>query len=184
RMLNRRKGPAVRGPRTQADRKLYKLAMQAAIAEQPNLDVIEGEAEDLLLEDGRIRAVMLADGRKIATTSVVLTTGTFLRGLIHIGDERFPAGRIGEKASSGLSATMSRAGFKLARLKTGTPARVDGRTIDWASLQMQSADDELVPFSLMTEKITTPQIECGITRTTQRTHEIIRENLHRSAMYS
>lgn len=184
RMLNRRKGPAVRGPRTQADRKLYKLAMQAAIAEQPNLEVIEGEAEDLLLQDRRVCGVVLLDGRELATTSVVLTTGTFLRGLIHIGDERFPAGRIGEKASTGLSATMNRACFKLARLKTGTPARLDGRTVDWASLEMQAADDELVPFSLMTEKITTPQIECGITRTTQRTHEIIRENLHRSAMYS
>lgn len=184
RMLNRRKGPAVRGPRTQADRKLYKLAMQDAIAAQEGLEVIEGEVDDLILIDGRIAGVRLTNGSKIKCSAVVLTTGTFLRGLIHIGQERFPAGRMGEKASTGLSRTMTEVGFELGRLKTGTPARLDGRTIDWASLQMQAADDELVPFSLLTEKITTPQIECGITRTTERTHQIVRDNLLRTAMYS
>ena len=184
RMLNRRKGPAVRGPRTQADRKMYKLAMQDAIAAQQGLEVIEGEVDDLILIDGRIAGVRLTNGSEIKCSAVVLTTGTFLRGLIHIGQERFPAGRMGEKASTGLSRTMTEVGFELGRLKTGTPARIDGRTIDWASLQMQAADDELVPFSLLTEKITTPQIECGITRTTERTHQIVRDNLLRTAMYS
>jgi tRNA uridine 5-carboxymethylaminomethyl modification enzyme len=184
RMLNRRKGPAVRGPRTQADRKLYRLAMQAAIAEQENLTVVEGEVEDLTLVDNQVAGVTLLDGTTLSCGAVVLTTGTFLSGLIHIGDERFPAGRMGEKASTGLSKTMTTAGFKLGRLKTGTPPRLDGRTIDWASLDMQAADESPVPFSLLTDKIKVPQIECGVTRTTARSHEVIRENLHRSAMYS
>lgn len=184
RMLNRRKGPAVRGPRTQADRKLYKLAMQAAIQETSNLDVVEGEIVDLVIPNGRIEGVVMGDGRTLSCRSVVLTTGTFLRGLIHIGERRFPAGRMNEKASMGLSATMAAAGFQLGRLKTGTPPRLDGRTIDWAILETQAADDDPIPFSLMTDGITTPQIECGITRTTSATHEVVRRNLSRSAMYS
>ncbi|TPN69117.1 tRNA uridine-5-carboxymethylaminomethyl(34) synthesis enzyme MnmG [Mesorhizobium sp. B1-1-1] len=185
RLLNRRKGPAVRGPRTQADRKLYRLAMQEAVRQQGGLDVIEGEVLDFDIDDsGCLRAVLLADGRRLACGAVVLTTGTFLRGLIHIGEKKIVAGRMNEQASLGLSATMSRAGFKLSRLKTGTPPRLDGRTIDWASLESQAADDEPVPFSLLTDRIETPQIECGITRTTAATHELIRANLGRSAMYS
>jgi tRNA uridine 5-carboxymethylaminomethyl modification enzyme len=184
RMLNRRKGPAVRGPRTQADRKLYRVAMQAAVAEQQNLTVIEGEVFDLSLKNDRISEVVLADGRRLGCGAVVLTTGTFLRGLIHIGDRKIVAGRMNEQASVGLSETMKRVGFVLGRLKTGTPPRLDGRTIDWASLEMQTADDVAVPFSAMTDAITTPQIECGITRTTPATHEVIRRNLGKSAMYS
>ena len=184
RLLNRRKGPAVRGPRTQADRKLYRHAMQEAIATQPNLDVVEGEVFDLQLKEDRVAGVILADGRALSSAAVVLTTGTFLRGLIHIGDERFPAGRMGENASVGLSATMSRLGFKLGRLKTGTPPRLDGRTIDWPSLDKQLADENPVPFSLLTDAITNPQIACGVTRTTATSHSIIRANLARSAMYS
>ena len=184
RLLNRRKGPAVRGPRTQADRKLYKQAMQAAIAEQSNLTVIGGEIVDLDILDGLLRGVRLADGRFIACRAVVLTTGTFLRGLIHIGERTIRAGRVNEQATMGLSETMARAGFRLGRLKTGTPPRLDGRTIDWAWLDMQAADEDPVPFSLMTDRITNPQIECGITRTTASTHALIKENIHRSAMYS
>ncbi|MER8764258.1 MULTISPECIES: tRNA uridine-5-carboxymethylaminomethyl(34) synthesis enzyme MnmG [unclassified Mesorhizobium] len=189
RLLNRRKGPAVRGPRTQADRKLYRLAMQAAIREQAGLDVIEGEVLDFEInireiDDGRIAAVLLADGSRLACGAVVLTTGTFLRGLIHIGEKKIVAGRMNEQASIGLSATMSRAGFKLGRLKTGTPPRLDGRTIGWASLESQAADEDPVPFSLLTDRIENPQIHCGITRTTNATHELIRANLGRSAMYS
>ncbi|TIP25385.1 MAG: tRNA uridine-5-carboxymethylaminomethyl(34) synthesis enzyme MnmG [Mesorhizobium sp.] len=184
RLLNRRKGPAVRGPRTQADRKLYRLAMQAAIRQQAGLDVVEGEVLDFEIADGRMAAVLLADGRRLACGAVVLTTGTFLRGLIHIGEKKIVAGRMNEQASLGLSATMSRVGFKLGRLKTGTPPRLDGRTIDWVALESQAADDDPVPFSLMTERIDNPQIHCGITRTTGATHELIRANLRRSAMYS
>ncbi|TPK59998.1 tRNA uridine-5-carboxymethylaminomethyl(34) synthesis enzyme MnmG [Mesorhizobium sp. B2-4-19] len=184
RLLNRRKGPAVRGPRTQADRKLYRLAMQEAIRQQNDLDVVEGEVLDFEIDEGRIAAVLLVDGRRLACGAVVLTTGTFLRGLIHIGEKKIVAGRMNEQASLGLSATMDRAGFKLGRLKTGTPPRLDGKTIDWASLERQAADEDPVPFSLMTDRITTPQIECGITRTTPATHALIRANLGRSAMYS
>ncbi len=184
RMLNRRKGPAVRGPRAQADRKLYREAMQAAIREQAALDVVEGEAVDFDIREGRVAAVLLSDGRRLECGAVVLTTGTFLRGLIHIGERKIVAGRMNEQASVGLSGTMQRAGFQLGRLKTGTPPRLDGRTIDWASLDMQSGDDEPVPFSLLTDRIETRQIECGITRTTGATHAVIRANLGRSAMYS
>lgn len=184
RMLNRRKGPAVRGPRTQADRKLYSLAVQDALTVQDNLDIVEGEVEDLDISDGRIVAAILADGRRYPCGAIVLTTGTFLRGLIHIGDRKIVAGRMNEQATNGLSATMARAGFTLGRLKTGTPSRLDGRTIDWASLEMQKADDDPIPFSSLTDKITVPQIECGITRTTSSTHDLIRANLSRSAMYS
>ncbi|TPI75441.1 tRNA uridine-5-carboxymethylaminomethyl(34) synthesis enzyme MnmG [Mesorhizobium sp. B2-8-9] len=184
RLLNRRKGPAVRGPRTQADRKLYRLAMQEAIRQQNDLNVIEGEVLDLEIEDGRVAAVLVSGDRRLACGAVVLTTGTFLRGLIHIGERKIVAGRMNEQASLGLSATMARAGFKLGRLKTGTPPRLDGRTIDWAPLDAQAADEDPVPFSLMTDKIANPQIHCGITRTMPETHELIRANLGRSAMYS
>lgn len=184
RLLNRRKGPAVRGPRTQADRKLYRLAMQEMIRQQNNLDVVEGEVLDFEIKDGRLVAVLLADGRRLGCGAVVLTTGTFLRGLIHIGSKKIVAGRMNEQASVGLSATMTRAGFALGRLKTGTPPRLDGRTVDWASLESQAADEDPVPFSLMTDRIENPQIHCGITRTTAATHDLIRTNLGRSAMYS
>ncbi|MAZ17575.1 MAG: tRNA uridine-5-carboxymethylaminomethyl(34) synthesis enzyme MnmG [Ahrensia sp.] len=185
RMLNRRKGPAVRGPRTQADRKLYRRAMQSEIAALENLSVVEGEGADLLLDDRKaVGGVVLSDGREITCRAVVLTTGTFLRGLIHIGDKTIPAGRMGEKPSVGLSSTLERLGVPLGRLKTGTPPRLDGTTIAWDELAKQAADDEPVPFSTLTERITNPQIECGITRTTPATHRIIEENLGRSAMYS
>ncbi|MEZ2221926.1 tRNA uridine-5-carboxymethylaminomethyl(34) synthesis enzyme MnmG [Rhizobium sp. RCC_161_2] len=184
RMLNRKKGPAVRGPRTQADRKLYRLAMQAEIGAIENLDIIEGDAFDLTISDGRVSAVVLKDGWTIRCGAVVLTTGTFLRGLIHIGDRKIPAGRVGEEPSVGLSGTLARYGLALARLKTGTPARLDGSTIDWNAVGRQGADDEPVPFSFMTDRIVNPQIECGVTRTTPATHKIIADNLMRSAMYS
>ncbi|MFT4180464.1 MAG: tRNA uridine-5-carboxymethylaminomethyl(34) synthesis enzyme MnmG [Rhizobium sp.] len=184
RMLNRKKGPAVRGPRTQADRKLYRLAMQAEIVAIENLDVIEGDAFDLAVDHGRVSAVILADGRTLRCGAVVLTTGTFLRGLIHIGDKKIPAGRVGEEPSVGLSATLQRYDLALGRLKTGTPARLDGTTIDWDAVGRQGADDEPVPFSFMTDRIVNPQIECGVTRTTPATHKIIADNLGRSAMYS
>ncbi|MGR9479490.1 tRNA uridine-5-carboxymethylaminomethyl(34) synthesis enzyme MnmG [Rhizobium leguminosarum] len=184
RMLNKKKGAAVRGPRTQADRKLYRLAMLAAIEATPGLDIIEGDAFDLEVVDGRVAGVIMKDGRILKAPAVVLTTGTFLRGLIHIGSEKTPAGRVGEPPSIGLSATLGRLGLQLGRLKTGTPARLDGKTIDWQSVGRQGADEELVPFSFMTDAITTPQIECGVTRTTEATHRIIVDNIMRSAMYS
>lgn len=184
RLLNRRKGPAVRGPRTQADRKLYRNAMQMAVSSQPNLVVIEGEAAELVANDDVITGLLLADGRELSCGAVVLTTGTFLRGLIHIGERKIVAGRVNEPASINLAASMRRIGFSLGRLKTGTPPRLDGRTIDWQSLDKQAADADPLPFSLMTDRIETPQIECGITRTTAATHEVIRNNLHRSAIYS
>jgi tRNA uridine 5-carboxymethylaminomethyl modification enzyme len=184
RMLNRRKGPAVRGPRAQADRKLYAQAMQAAIEATANLGVIEGEADELLISDGRVVGVRLADGRELSSGAVVITTGTFLRGLIHLGENNWPAGRVGEAPALGLSASFERAGFTLGRLKTGTPPRLDGRTIDWSAVEMQPGDDPPEPFSVMTDRITTPQIQCGITRTTPATHEVIRANVHRSPMYS
>ncbi|MDE2604278.1 MAG: tRNA uridine-5-carboxymethylaminomethyl(34) synthesis enzyme MnmG, partial [Bradyrhizobium sp.] len=184
RMLNRRKGPAVRGPRAQADRKLYARAMQAAITETANLSVIEGEAEELLISSGRVMGIRLADGRELSAGAVVITTGTFLRGLIHLGERCWPAGRVGEAPSLGLSASFERVGFKLGRLKTGTPPRLDGTTIDWSAVEMQPGDDPPEPFSVLTERITTPQIQCGITRTTSATHELIRANVHRSPMYS
>ncbi|MYZ46831.1 tRNA uridine-5-carboxymethylaminomethyl(34) synthesis enzyme MnmG [Propylenella binzhouense] len=184
RVLNRRKGPAVRGPRAQADRKLYRAAMQAAIAECANLTVVEGEAADLTMAGGRVTGIVLADGRRIATGAVVLTTGTFLRGIIHLGDRSWPAGRYGEAPSTGLASTLQRLGVRLGRLKTGTPPRLDGRTIDWASLERQPGDEPPEPFSTLTKAITTPQVDCHITRTTPAVHELIRANLSRSAMYS
>jgi tRNA uridine 5-carboxymethylaminomethyl modification enzyme len=183
RVLNRRKGPAVRGPRAQADRKLYAAAMQQAIRQTANLTVVEGEVDDLLVED-RVRGVRLADGRSLAAGAVVLTTGTFLRGLIHIGEQKIPAGRVGEAPALGLSRTLERFGFALGRLKTGTPPRLDGTSIDWSVVEPQPGDDPPEPFSVLTDSITNPQVQCGITRTTPATHAIIRANVHRSPMYS
>jgi tRNA uridine 5-carboxymethylaminomethyl modification enzyme len=184
RVLNRRKGPAVRGPRAQADRALYARAMQEAIAGTAGLDVVEGEADDLVVTEGAVSAVRLADGRELAAGAVVLTTGTFLRGLIHLGEKQIPAGRVGEAPALGLSRMLERAGFALGRLKTGTPPRLDGRTIDWKSLEMQDGDDPPEPFSALTARIANPQVQCAITRTTDATHAIIRANVHRSPMYS
>ncbi len=184
RVLNRRKGPAVRGPRAQADRKLYRQAMQAALNAQPNLTIIEGEVDDLVVEGGNITGVTLLDGRRFSTTSVVLTTGTFLRGLIHRGEETIPAGRVGEKPVLGLSTRLEALGLRLGRLKTGTPARLDRNSIDFSVLEEQPGDDPPEPFSALTSAITTPQVNCHITRTTAETHRIIADNIHRSAMYS
>jgi tRNA uridine 5-carboxymethylaminomethyl modification enzyme len=184
RVLNRRKGPAVRGPRAQADRKLYAHAMQAAIRAVPNLDIIEAEADDLLIKSGRLGGVRLADGCEIIAGAVVLTTGTFLRGLIHIGEKQIPAGRVGEAPAMGLSRPLENLGLALGRLKTGTPPRLDGRTIDWSALEMQPGDNPPEPFSIFTTQIENPQIKCGITRTSESTHKIIRDNVHRSPMYS
>ena len=184
RMLNRRKGPAVRGPRAQADRKLYRQAMQAALRAQDNLEIRAGAVEDLAITDGRVTGVVTADGEIIAAGAVVLTTGTFLRGLIHMGETKIPAGRVGDAPSLGLSKTLYSLGFSLGRLKTGTPPRLDGATIDWAALEVQHGDDPPSPFSFLTPAITTPQTVCHITRTTPQTHAIIRDNLHRAPMYS
>ncbi len=184
RVLNRRKGPAVRGPRAQADRKLYRQAMQVAISAQPNLDVIEGEVDDLEVVDGAISGVVLLDGRRFTTKAVVLTTGTFLRGLIHRGDETIPAGRVGEKPVLGLSTRLENLGLQLGRLKTGTPARLDGNSIDYSVLEEQEGDNPPEAFSALTTAITNQQISCHVTRTLAETHRIITENLHRSAMYS
>ena len=184
RLLNRSKGPAVRGPRTQADRKLYRRHMQAELKSTPGLVLVEASAEDIAISAGGVTGVVLADGRTLRCRAVVLTTGTFLRGLIHIGERKIPAGRVGEAPATGLSLTIERLGLRLGRLKTGTPPRLDGTTINWAAVEMQPADDPPVPFSFLTDSITTPQIECGITRTTPRTHAIINANLHRAPMYS
>ncbi|HWB47840.1 MAG TPA: tRNA uridine-5-carboxymethylaminomethyl(34) synthesis enzyme MnmG [Stellaceae bacterium] len=184
RLLNRSKGPAVRGPRAQADRRLYRRAMAELLAEQPGLDIVEGAAEDLLFDaQGRLTGLMLEDGRGIAAGRVVITTGTFLGGLIHIGAEKIPAGRVGEAPSHGLSRRLRGAGFVLGRLKTGTPPRLDGKTIDWAGLEVQQGDDPPLPFSFLTARITTPQIACHITETTPATHAVIRDNLDRSPLY-
>jgi tRNA uridine 5-carboxymethylaminomethyl modification enzyme len=184
RLLNRSKGPAVRGPRTQADRKLYRHHMQAELKSTPGLALVEASAEDIAIAAGGVTGVVLADGRTLRCRAVVLTTGTFLRGLIHIGERKIPAGRVGEAPATGLSMTLERLGLRLGRLKTGTPPRLDGTTINWSAVEMQPADDPPVPFSFLTDRITTPQIECGITRTTPRTHAIINANLHRAPMYS
>src|SRR5262249_15245644 len=178
RVLNRRKGPAVRGPRAQADRKLYAQAMQQAIRQTANLTVVEGAAEDLLVGETvsagpQIAGVRLADGREFEAGAVILTTGTFLRGLIHAGERTTPAGRVGEAPAVGLAHTLDRLGFALGRLKTGTPPRLDGTSIDWARLEMQPGDDPPEPFSTLTARIDTPQIQCGITRTTDPSHRII-----------
>lgn len=184
RLLNRSKGPAVHGPRTQADRKLYRQAMQAEIRAIPGLEVIEGGVEDLIIEDGRVAGVLTGYGRALSAGAVVLTTGTFLNGLIHMGEQKIPAGRVGEAPALRLSDRLYALGLRLGRLKTGTPARLDGKSIDWSGLEMQKADDDPVPFSFLTARITTPQIACGITYTTPETHEIIRANLARSPMFS
>ena len=184
RMLNRRKGPAVHGPRTQSDRKLYLKAMQAEISGQSNLEVIEGEAARLLHKESVITGLQLADGLELKSPTVILTTGTFLRGLIHIGEQKIPAGRMGEKPSLSMAQSLDELKLPLGRLKTGTPARLDGKTIDWDRLEKQPADDPPIPFSTLTDKIRVPQIECGITRTNSKTHQIIRDNVTRSAMYS
>jgi tRNA uridine 5-carboxymethylaminomethyl modification enzyme len=184
RMLNLSKGPAVRGPRAQADRKLYKSAMQAAITEYRNLDVCEGAVERLIIENGRAAGAVLQSGVTLRAGAVVLTTGTFLRGLIHIGEERVPAGRVGEPPATGLSDDIKAQGFELGRLKTGTPARLDGRSIRWDGLEVQHGDAPPVPFSFLTERISTPQVACHITETTAETHAIIAANLGRSPMYS
>ncbi len=184
RVLNRRKGPAVRGPRAQADRKLYAAAMQQAIREHGNLDVIESEVDDLVLKDGRIAAVRLVSGEEIAAGAIVLTTGTFLSGLIHIGETKIPAGRVGEAPAYGLSKTLGAQGFALGRLKTGTPPRLDSTTIDYSGLDAQPGDDEPEPFSTLTRRIENPQVLCHITRTTAETHAIIAANIHRAPMYS
>ncbi len=185
RVLNRSKGPAVRGPRAQADRKLYRRAMQALLREQPGLEILGAAVEDLHLDSrGRCRGVVAGDGRTLKAAAVVLTTGTFLRGLIHLGEKSWPAGRIGEAPSHGLSATLDRLGFRLGRLKTGTPPRLDGRTIDWEGLEVQPGDDPPEPFSTLTAAIETPQVPCHITHTSAAGHELIRANLERSPMYS
>ena len=185
RMLNRSKGPAVQGPRAQADRRLYRAAMQDLVAAQEGLEVLAGAVEDLVLgPDGSVAGVVTATGERIGAGAVVLTTGTFLRGLIHVGERRIEAGRIGEAPALGLSSTLSALGLRLGRLKTGTPPRLDGRTIDWAALEMQPGDDPPIPFSTLTARIETPQVPCHITYTSAATHEIIRSNLHRSPLYS
>jgi tRNA uridine 5-carboxymethylaminomethyl modification enzyme len=189
RLLNRRKGPAVRGPRAQADRKLYRASMQSMLRNIANLEIRAASVEDLILKGKTVTGVLTADGDEISCSKVVLTTGTFLNGLIHIGETKIPAGRMKiaegvEAPSIGLSKTLYGFGLQMGRLKTGTPPRLDGRTIDWASLEMQQGDDPPSPFSFLTKKITTPQIACGITRTTLATHAVIRANLHRSPMYS
>ena len=185
RVLNRSKGPAVRGPRAQADRKLYRRAVQAILAEQANLEIAEAAAEDLIFDgEGRVAGVLTASGESVLAGRVILTTGTFLRGLIHIGEEKIPAGRVGEAPSLGLSATLGRLGFRLGRLKTGTPPRLDGTTIDWAGLEPQLGDDPPEPFSFLTRTIAQPQVPCHITETTAAAHALIRANLHRAPLYS
>ncbi|MBV8653474.1 MAG: tRNA uridine-5-carboxymethylaminomethyl(34) synthesis enzyme MnmG, partial [Alphaproteobacteria bacterium] len=185
RILNRSKGAAVRGPRAQADRKLYRQAMQEILAAQTGLEIRAAAAEDLFLDaTGRVTGVVLGDGQIVATGRVILTTGTFLRGLIHIGERKIPAGRVGEAPALGLSRTLERAGFALGRLKTGTPPRLDRRTIDWAGLEEQKGDDPPPPFSFLTSRITTPQVSCHITSTTAASHALITANLHRSPIYS
>jgi tRNA uridine 5-carboxymethylaminomethyl modification enzyme len=183
-MLNASKGPAVRGPRAQADRKLYRLAVQEILREYPTLEIIEDSAEDIRIENGEITSVIGASGAEYRTAKVVLTTGTFLRGLIHCGETKIAAGRVGEAPSVGLSDTLRGLQLMMGRLKTGTPARLDGRTIRWSALTPQPGDNPPVPFSYLTDTVKVPQITCYITHTNTRTHEVIRENLHRSPMYS
>lgn len=184
RVLNQSKGPAVRGPRAQADRKLYRQAVQAILREQANLTVLEDTAEDLIINEGTATGVVTGAGRRIGAGAIVITTGTFLRGLIHCGEERIPAGRVGDKPAVALAYTFRRLGFPLGRLKTGTPPRLDGRTIDWAGLEPQPGDNPPVPFSFLTDTIRVPQIPCHITGTTEAGHALIRGNLHRAPMYS
>jgi tRNA uridine 5-carboxymethylaminomethyl modification enzyme len=184
RMLNRRKGPAVHGPRAQADRKLYRRAMQAALASQENLEIRAAAVEDLVIDRQRVVGVVTANGETVRAGAVVLTTGTFLRGLIHMGEVKIPAGRVGDQPSVGLANTLYALGFLIGRLKTGTPPRLEGATIDWPALEVQEGDHPPSPFSFLTSRITTPQTVCHVTRTTPATHAIIRANLHRAPMYS
>jgi tRNA uridine 5-carboxymethylaminomethyl modification enzyme len=185
RMLNQSKGPAVRGPRAQADRKLYKRAIQALLGETSGLEIVEAGAEDLLFDgSGAIAGILTGSGDEVRAGAVVVTTGTFLRGLIHRGEEQIPAGRMGDAAAVGLALAFEKANFNLGRLKTGTPPRLDGRTIRWDQLQEQPGDDIPTPFSYLTDKITTRQINCYITHTNQAVHDVIHANLHRSPMYS
>jgi len=184
RMLNASKGPAVRGPRAQADRKLYREAVQSILSEYDNLTIIEDAADDIQIDDGRVTGVIGASGTIYATGRVVLTTGTFLNGLIHCGEKQTPAGRVGELPSVALANSLHRIGFNMGRLKTGTPARLDGTTINWSILTPQPGDNPPTPFSYLTNTVTVPQITCYITHTTAATHDIIRANVHRSPMYS
>ncbi len=184
RVLNRAKGPAVRGPRAQADRRLYRKAMQAAIAATENLKVIEGEAADILIENGRVAGLVTTAGQEIACGALIITTGTFLRGVIHRGKTKIPAGRIGENPAVRLGETLERLQFRMGRLKTGTPPRLDGDTIDWSALERQSADAEPEPFSFLTGAIANPQVDCFITHTTREGHALILENLEHSPVYS
>lgn len=184
RLLNRRKGPAVQGPRAQADRRLYRQAMQAALAEINGLTILEASVEDLRIDRGAVSGVVLATGEVVAAKAVVLTTGTFLNGVIHIGERRMPAGRMGDAPALGLSKTLYGLGLAMGRLKTGTPPRLDGSTIDWAALEMQPGDEPPVPFSFLTRAITTPQIQCGITRTTAASHKVLTDNLARLPLFS
>jgi tRNA uridine 5-carboxymethylaminomethyl modification enzyme len=183
RLLNRRKGPAVQGPRAQADRALYRAAMRTEIAAREGLILFAGEAVDLIVDSGQVVGVILEDGNRLSSRAVVLTTGTFLRGVIHIGDKSRPAGRMGEKPSVRLAERIDSFGLPLGRLKTGTPPRLDGRTIDWSGLETQPGDDEPTLFSFMSKSPMARQISCGITHTNECTHAIIRDNLGRSAMY-
>ena len=183
RLLNRRKGPAVQGPRTQADRALYRKAMQAEFSDRDGLKVVEGEVADILIENGRVAGVELGDGSQIKSPTVILTTGTFLRGIIHIGEKKIPGGRMGDAPTVRLAERIDSFGLPLGRLKTGTPPRLDGKTIDWDRLDKQEADDEPTLFSFLSTSAPAPQIACGITHTNEKTHEIIEKNLQRSAMY-
>jgi tRNA uridine 5-carboxymethylaminomethyl modification enzyme len=184
RILNASKGPAVRGPRAQADRKLYRQAVQSILAEYNNLEIIEGSVEDLMINDGHVCGIITGCGRTISAGKVVLTTGTFLNGLMHIGETKISAGRVGEAPSIGLSDTLKSLQFTMGRLKTGTPPRLDGKTIDWASLECQPGDNPPQPFSYLTDSVKVQQIHCYITGTNEETHRIIRENIHRAPMYS
>src|SRR5579872_2449891 len=184
RILNRRKGPAVRGPRAQADRSLYRKAMQQVLAGIAGLCIREAAAGDLIVEQGQVAGVVTESGEEVRCDAVVITTGTFLRGLIHIGERKIPAGRVGEAPSTCLAATLARFELTMGRLKTGTPPRLDGKTIDWEGLNLQDGDDPPTPFSFLTDRITTPQVACHITHTTAATHAVIRDNLGRSPMYS
>jgi tRNA uridine 5-carboxymethylaminomethyl modification enzyme len=188
RLLNRRKGPAVQGPRCQSDRKLYREAMQSILADYDNLDIMGAAVEDLIVSretsKPSIQGIITAEGKEIEASAVILTTGTFLRGMIHLGEKQIPAGRVDEAPALGLSDTLMELGFELGRLKTGTPARLDGRTIDWDKCEEQPGDNPAIPFSFLNDKITVPQISCYMTRTTAETHKIIEENINRSPMYS
>ncbi|WP_336042525.1 tRNA uridine-5-carboxymethylaminomethyl(34) synthesis enzyme MnmG [Pseudooceanicola nanhaiensis] len=183
RLLNRRKGPAVQGPRAQADRAIYRSEMLSEMQRHQNIQIIEGEVVDLLMESGAVKGVSLADGSEILARAVILTTGTFLRGVIHIGDVSRPGGRMGDSPAIRLAERIDSFGLPLGRLKTGTPPRLDGRTIDWSQLENQPGDDEPVMFSFLSQRPSARQVSCGITHTNERTHEIIRDNLARSAMY-